>query len=208
MPSEHEHATTPVSDAEVTAVLGPSVPDFARGGYGGRFEEDAFDYPSSSASQAWSSDDGTADFVEVTVPKPEPGPESVAEAGGGRRSRAREESRWRHAAVRHRSAVTAVMAVATLVLLGGFGLALSTVSDTVTSDPTPGDTAQVSVPQSPGTQPGVTSSPQPPSTPSLPPDPTLSVTPGASVPPTQTLLPPSRGEEGDRGREDDDHADD
>ncbi|MFF4564037.1 hypothetical protein [Streptomyces sp. NPDC001435] len=189
MPSEHENATTP-------------LPDSARGGYGNRFEEDAFDYPSPSPlpSQSWSSEDGPTGSAETTVADAQ----SEAEASGSRRSRARDESGWRQTAVRHRSALTAV---ATLVLLGGFGLALSTVSDTVTSNPTPGSTAQVSAPKSPGS-------------PSLPSDATLPAEPpggtaNTATPPTQTALPPVTGDRGDdhhgeeeRGREDGDHADD
>ncbi|MFJ9869555.1 hypothetical protein [Streptomyces sp. NPDC101165] len=205
MPSEHENATEPLSDAEVTAILGPSVPDSARGGYGDRFEDDAFDYPSPSLSHAWSSDDGVPGPTEATGAESEPGDEE----GGSRRSRARDESRWRWTAVRHRSAVTAVAALA---LLGGFGLALSTVSDTVTSTPHPSGTAQVSAPRSPGS-------------PTLPPDATLPARPpgagaNTAAPPTQTAaVPPVTGDRGDddhgddhgeeeQGREDGDHADD
>jgi hypothetical protein len=164
--------------------------------YGNRFEEDAFDYPSPSPSQSWSSDDGVTGTAETTV--------AESEASGSRRSRAPDENGWRQTAVRHRSALTAV---ATLVLLGGFGLALSTVSDTVTSDPNPGGTAQVSAPRSPGS-------------PSLPPDATLPAEPpggtaNTATPPTRTAPPPVTGDRGDdhhgeeeRGREDGDHADD
>ncbi|MFE1314387.1 hypothetical protein [Streptomyces sp. NPDC058755] len=200
MPSEHENATAPLSDAEVTAILGPSVPTSARGGYGDRFAEDAFDYPSPSPSHAWSSDDSVPASTEATGAESAPG----AEEGGSRRSRARDESGWRQTAVRHRSAA---VAVAALALLGGFGLALSTVSDTVTSTPNPGGTAQVSAPRSPGS-------------PSLPPDPALPAQPSGAgantaTPPTQTAVPPVTGDRGDddhgeeeQGREDGDHADD
>lgn len=194
MSSEHETATAPLPDAQVTAILGPSAPDSAQGGYGNRFEEDAFDYPSPSPSHSWSSsDDSVVGSAEVTVAESEAEP--GAEVTG---------SRWRETAVRHRSAVTAVAALA---LLGGFGLALSTVSDTVTSDPNPGGTAQVSAPKSPGS-------------PSLPPDATLPAEPpggavNTATPPTQTALPPVTGDHGDddhgeqeQGREDGDHADD
>ncbi|MGW2705679.1 hypothetical protein [Streptomyces sp. NPDC001340] len=204
MPSEHENASAPLSDAEVTAILRPSVPDSARGSYGDRFEEDAFDHPSPSPSHAWSSDDGVPGSTEATA---ESAP--VAEEGGSRRSRARDESRWRQTAVRHRSAAVAVAAIA---LLGGFGLALSTVSDTVTSTPNPGGTVQVSAPRSPGS-------------PSLPPDAALPAQPSGAgantaTPPAQTAVPPVTGDHGDddhgdddhgeeeQGREDGDHADD
>ncbi|MFJ8600034.1 hypothetical protein ACIREM_15165 [Streptomyces shenzhenensis] len=98
----------------------------------------------------------------------------------------------------------ALTVVAALVLLGGFGLALSTVSDTVTSTPDPGGPAQVSAPRSPGA-------------PSLPPDATLPAgPPGAAVDTavasTQTAVPPVTDDHGDdghreeeQGREDGDH---
>ncbi|WP_316759708.1 hypothetical protein [Streptomyces herbicida] len=94
-----------------------------------------------------------------------------------------------------------------LVLLGGFGLALSTVSYTVTSHRNPGGTAQVSPPRSPGAQ-------------SLPPDATVSAEPpggavSAATPPTPAAVPPVAGDRGDdnrreeeQGREDGDHVDD
>ncbi|MEU5592604.1 hypothetical protein [Streptomyces sp. NPDC020298] len=200
MPSEHEDATTPLSDAEVTAMLGPSISESAQGGYGDRFEEDAFDYPSLSPSPAWPSQGCSAAPAEATAADVE----LEAEAVGSRRSRAREKSRQGHTAVRNRSALTAVAAV---VPLSGFGLALSTVSDTVTSDPSPGGTAQVSAPRSPGA-------------PSLLPEATLPAQPpGGTVdtatPPAQTAVPPVTGDRGDddhgeeeQGREDGDHADD
>lgn len=200
MPNKRESANTPLSDAEVTAISTSAVSSSAGGGYGNRFEEDAFDYPSPSPSQAWSSDESVADTPDVSAADSE----ARTEAGGSRRSRARNESRWRQTAVRHRSAVTAVAA---LVLLGGFGLALSTVSDTVTSNPNPGGTAQVSAPKSPDPS-------------SLPPDATLPAQPSgagvntATLPP-QTVVPPVAGDRGDddhgeeeQGREDRDHADD
>ncbi|WP_432026370.1 hypothetical protein [Streptomyces sp. 1222.5] len=107
-------------------------------------------------------------------------------------------------ATRHRSVFGAVAA---LVLLGCFGIALSTVSDTVTSDPGLGGTAPVATPKSPGTQP-------------LPPDATLPAEPpgggaNAVTPPTQTVVPPVTDDRADddhgekeRGREDADPADD
>ncbi|MEV5802350.1 hypothetical protein [Streptomyces collinus] len=200
MPNKRETANTPLSDAGVTAISASAVPSSAGGGYGNRFEEDAFDYPSPSPSQAWSCDDSVADIPEVFAA----GSESRIEAGGSRRSRVRDESRWRQTVVRHRSAVTTVAA---LVLLAGFGLALSTVSTTVTSNPDPGGTAQVSAPKSPDA-------------PSLPPDATLPAQPPgagtntATLPP-QTTVPPVTYDRGDddhgekkQGREDEDHADD
>ncbi|KUN29775.1 hypothetical protein AQJ23_03235 [Streptomyces antibioticus] len=73
------------------------------------------------------------------------------------------------------------------------GVALSTVSDTVTSPTTPGGTAQVSAPKSPTTQP-------------LPPVPPTSTEPsGGAVSPTAAStpasLPPATGEDRDRGAE-------
>ncbi|MFF0001579.1 hypothetical protein [Streptomyces avermitilis] len=109
-------------------------------------------------------------------------------------------------AARHRSVL---MAAAALVVLGGFGFALSSVSETVSSNPTPGGTAQVSAPRSPTAQP-------------LPPDP--AATPespggaaGTAAVPTQTSSSPGAGEDRDRdkehgreeqGREDGNDADD
>ncbi|WP_250400432.1 hypothetical protein [Streptomyces cellostaticus] len=100
------------------------------------------------------------------------------------------------------------MVAAAVLLLGGFGLALSTVSDTVSSDPTPGGTAQVSAPKSPTGQP-------------LPPVASATAGPGigagASAAPTETSPLPCAGEDrgrdeehgpGERGREDGDDAGD
>ncbi|MGQ4419178.1 hypothetical protein ACN6LA_006331, partial [Streptomyces sp. SAS_269] len=174
--------------------VGPSPLDSARGGYGDRFEEDTFDYPSPSASHAWSSDDTSTGPTESTAD------ESKAAAGRRRRSPVRDETGW-HAAVRRRSALTAVAAA---VVLTGFGLALSTVRDTVTSNANPGGTAQISAINTPGP-------------PSLPPDATLPAEPSGAganpaVAPARTVLSPDRGDddrgEEEQGREDKDHADD
>ncbi|WP_317443888.1 hypothetical protein [Streptomyces collinus] len=179
------------------------------GGYGDRFDEDAFDYPTPSPAHAGSAEDTVADPAETTVLGSESESEPGNGASGSRRNRIRDGSRWRQAALRHRPAVTAVAALA---LLGGFGLALSTVSDTVTSTPDPGGTARVSAPRSPGS-------------PSRPPDATLPTGPtgptgpsgtgvGTATAPTGTVPPPVTGDHDDdhgeeeRGREDDDHADD
>ncbi|PWI10205.1 hypothetical protein DIZ27_14180 [Streptomyces sp. NWU339] len=108
--------------------------------------------------------------------------------------------------MRHRPAL---LIAAALVLLAGFGLALSTVSETVSSTPGPGGTAPVSAPK----------------TPALPPDATVPAKPpgnaaGTSAWPAQTSPSPSsddhrddeRGQDDehgqeDQGREDDDRSD-
>ncbi|MGW2784247.1 hypothetical protein ACWC3X_23770 [Streptomyces populi] len=99
------------------------------------------------------------------------------------------------------------MAAAALILLGGFGLALSTVSDTVTSNPDPGGTAPVSAPKSPGLPsypPSATASDEPP---------TEAVSPAVTPVPTASSsgADDHRGDDDgkeDPGREDGDHAED
>ncbi|SEC04617.1 hypothetical protein SAMN05216532_0293 [Streptomyces sp. 2231.1] len=200
MPSKHEKTTLSLSDSEVTAVLGPAIPDSPRGGQGDRLAEEAFDYPSPSPAHAWSSDDSAAG----------PGTTAAAESqlrtetGARLPTRARNHSGRQHMATRRRSVLGAVAA---LVLLGGFGIALSTICDTVTSAQDPGGNAPVSTPKSPGTQ-------------TLPPNATLPAEPrgggaNAVTPPTQTVVPPVTDDRADddqgekeRGREDADHADD
>ncbi|WP_333740098.1 hypothetical protein [Streptomyces sp. IBSBF 2806] len=184
MPPEPEPTSSPPTDAEQTAILDPVPGAPATGSYGDRFEEDAFDYPSSS-THSWSADPTPGSAGEPVAELQEPAAHRAA------RTRAvRTTDGWRHAAVRPRSLLTAA---ATLVVLGGFGLALSTVSDTVTSPTGLGGTAQVSVPKSPTTLPV---SPTPPVTTEPPAD---TVSPTAA--PTQASVPPGAGEDRDRDRE-------
>lgn len=107
------------------------------------------------------------------------------------------------------------MVVAALLIMGGFGLPLSMVSSTVSSDPAPGTssgTSQVTRPRSPAVS-------------ALPPQATASAsspeggTSGSvTISPTQVSPLPGTGGQGDNqggqdrredhGREDGDHADD
>ncbi|MFJ9712706.1 hypothetical protein [Streptomyces sp. NPDC101234] len=182
--SEPEQPSSSPTDAEVTTILDAVSGAPAPGGYGGRFAEDAFDYPSSTA-HSWSADPAPTETGE-----PGPEPQGTADRRDRKRGTERSADNWRQAAGRPRSVLTVA---AVLVLLGGFGLALSTVSDTVTSPPVPGSTVQVSVPKPSATQ-------------SL--SPTASFTavrPGdaasPTVAPTQSGLPPGTGEDRDRGDE-------
>ncbi|WP_458248879.1 hypothetical protein [Streptomyces sp. MAI_2237] len=99
-------------------------------------------------------------------------------------------------------------AAAALVVLGGLGFALSTVSDTVTSPPTPGGTAQVLVPKA------QTAQPLPPSAPATTKPPSGATSPAAAPP--HTSLPTGTGQDLDhdqknerenRGPQDGDDAD-
>lgn len=156
MPIEPHHVPAAPSGepaTEATAVLGR-----AEAGYGARFDEDAFDYPSPAAWDARSGDESQRDPVDTTVPVDEP--DTAGRAHG--RGHAREAPGWRQLVARRRPLLAVA---ATLVVTGGFGFALSAVSDTVTSDPAPGGTAQVSAPKSPTERPqspGVTASATPP----------------------------------------------
>lgn len=185
MPSEHDHASVP-ADTEVI--------------YGGRSGEDAFDYPSPSSAHSWSTEEETDRTGQATA---DAGPESSPKTADGKR-RNPNDGGWRQAADRHR---TVLMAAAALILLGGFGLALSTVSDTVTSNPDPGGTAPVSAPKSPGLPsypPSATASDEPP---------TEAVSPAVTPVPTASSsgADDHRGDDDgkeDPGREDGDHAED
>ena len=200
MPSEPRRASASPADTEQTAIFDTVPGGSAPRGYGDRFEEDAFDHPSPQATDAGSADaaSGTATGETVTAPH--------APAAGRRRAGSPASDGRRQAISRHRSVL---MACAALVVLGGFGFALSSVSEAVSSNPTPGGTAQVSAPRSPTAQP-------------LPPD----VTTGPASPgggagnaavPAQTGSPPGTagvpgpGEDHGReeqGREDGDDAED
>ncbi|MER7795203.1 hypothetical protein [Streptomyces sp. NPDC097640] len=128
---------------ETTAVL--NVLNQSEGAYGARFDEDAYNYPSPSASQAWPGDEPPpepADAAEIDEPD--------AARHARDRSHEREAGGWQQLLARRRP----VLAVAAaLMVAGGFGLALSAVSDTVSSDPTPAGTARVPEPKSPTEQP-------------------------------------------------------
>ncbi|MFD8379152.1 hypothetical protein ACFV2X_11550 [Streptomyces sp. NPDC059679] len=195
---------------ETTAVLKPS-----EGAYGARFDEDAFNYPSPAASQAWPGDEplpkpadaaGSADAsgsADAATPADATGPADAAapvdEPDAARQARGRGRERdafgWQRLLARRRP----VLAVAAaLTVMGGFGFALSAVSDTVSSNPTPVGTVR-----DPASKPP-TEQPQPPGatpSPASPPD------GGAGVLPTPTGSLPSTADrhddEDDRGREDD-----
>lgn len=200
-------------DPDATAVL---ALDSAEEGYGDRYAEDSFDYPdhpSPAPTQSWSASEQSPDFAPTVGSTEESGSADVVQRRADR-SRSRSAGRWQQVAVRRRPAL---MVAAALVAMGGFGAALSMVSDTVSSDSVPsgpGGTAQVSAPKSP-------------TEPSLPPEATASASPpaaggaggdGTSATPSPTGLLPGTGELGDdehgedgregRGREDGDRADD
>ncbi|MDW6063029.1 hypothetical protein SAZ11_39750 [Streptomyces sp. FXJ1.4098] len=196
--------------AETTVVLKPS-----EGAYGARFDEDAFNYPSPVASQAWPGDEplpkpadaatpanaaGSADAAmptDATGPGDEPDAARHARGRGREREREREREAggWQRLLARRRP----VLAVAAaLMVMGGFGFALSAVSDTVSSNPAPVGTVRDPASKSP------TEQPQPPEatpSPASPPD------GGAGVLPTPTGSLPSTADrhddEDDQGREED-----
>lgn len=217
MPSDPAHpgpAQQPGPGA--TAVFAAHPSGSPEGGYGDRYAEDSFDYPerpSPAPAQSWSAGERPTGFVPaVGTADEESGSADVGRRAGGDRSRP--AGGGRQVAARRRPAL---MVAAGLVVMSGFGVALSMVSDTVSTDSVPsgsGGTAQVSAPKSP-------------TEPSLPPDATVSASPpatggdggdGASVAPSPTGLFPSarergedeHGEDGreDREREDGDRADD
>ncbi|GAA2657908.1 hypothetical protein [Streptomyces vastus] len=199
-------------DPDATAVLAADTFDSADGGYGDRYAEDSFDYPdhpSPAPAQSWSAGELPPGFASAVGAAEE----SESADVGQRRAdgdRSRPAGRWQQVAAWRRPAL---VVAAALVVMSGFGVALSMVSDTVSSDSVPsgsGGTAPVSAPKSPPES-------------SLPPDATASVSPpaaggaggdGASVAPSPTGLLPSTGEQGDDehgedgGREDGDRADD
>ncbi|WP_328690129.1 hypothetical protein OHA74_13285 [Streptomyces phaeochromogenes] len=205
-PARPAPAQQPEPDA--TAVLAAGAFDPAEGGYGDRYAEDSFDYPDHpSSAQSWSAGGAPPDFTPAVGLAAEPDGVDVGRrrAGG---DRSRPAGRGRQVAVRRRPAL---MVAAALVAMGGFGVALSMVSDTLSSDAVPsgsGGTAQVSAPKSP-------------TEPSPPPDATASAPPpaaggadgdGTSAAPSPTgLLPSAReqhgDEHGDDGREEHDRED-
>ncbi|MFF4361631.1 hypothetical protein [Streptomyces sp. NPDC001604] len=121
-------------------------------GYGGRYEEDSFDYPSAvpvDRSRVEEAPPMGHDALPSSGPEPESETEEKSAAAGPRS--------LGQLAVARRGLVLSV--AAGLLALGGFGAALSMVSDTVSSDPSPGGTAQVSSPTSPAAQPPAPSAP-------------------------------------------------
>ncbi|MFJ9904311.1 hypothetical protein ACIRVK_15685 [Streptomyces sp. NPDC101152] len=168
----------------------PTDPDRRRGqssreedGYGGRFDEDAFDYPTTPpATEPWS--------AAETPPRVEPD-ESVprsGESGGSGEPSGRKRAALRHGPLLPYRPVLAVAAA--LVALGGFGFALSAVSSTVTSDPRPAGTAKVPAPKPPSTDPLPPTASPPPNT-------------GVTVAPTPTsTVPDDRHDDEHRARDD------
>lgn len=178
MPSEPRRASASPAETEQTAIFDTVSGVTAPHGYGDRFEEDAFDYPSPQATHAWSADAASATDAGETDTALHAPAEGRRRAG----STARGSDGWQQAVSRHRSVL---IAAAALVVLSGFGFALSSVSETVSSNPTPGGTAQVSAPRSP-------------TAPPLPPDVTAGpASPGGgagtAAAPTQTSSPSAAG---------------
>lgn len=103
MPTDPEHALPSSWDDERTAVL-DAVPG-APVGYGDRFAEDAFDYPSSSASRDWSAE--TALASDVVAGATAVAQQRAAGVRGTGRGGARGADGWQRVGVRHRSALTA-----------------------------------------------------------------------------------------------------
>ncbi|MFI2765227.1 hypothetical protein ACH5A3_41450 [Streptomyces echinatus] len=193
-PSRSQPAPPP--EMAETVVFGP-VPDDGPSGYGNRFAEDSFDYPA-SASADWSAGEPPAPAAD-----PVDSASAHAESGNGRsasgRSGGRVAAKWPQSAARRKPLLLAAAAL----LIAGFGPALSMVSNTVSSNPSPGpasDLGQVSA-----TQP-VTSSAPPAST--LPPADNGTAT-GSTAP--ATSAPPVTGDRREGERENDgreDHRDD
>ncbi|WP_424882963.1 hypothetical protein [Streptomyces sp. SLBN-8D4] len=168
-------------------------------GYGDRYAEDSFDYPPSASALDWSAGAPpapTANPVGSVSAHLETGNNG---SGAGRRA-GRAAARWPQGAARRKPLL---LSAGALLIAGGFGMALSMVSNTVSSSPSPGpasDLGQVSATQS--------------VTPSAPPVSALPPTDsgtgqGTSAP--ATSAPPATGDRRDGGREDDgreDHRDD
>ncbi|MFF7794007.1 hypothetical protein [Streptomyces sp. NPDC007991] len=204
MPIDPAHSAPPREpETDATAVFGPDALGSAEGGYAARYAEDSFDYPEHASpppSQSWSAGGQPPDVASA----PGPTEESDSTGEGQRRAdraRSRPAGRWQQRAARRRPVL---MVAAALVVMSGFGVALSMVSDTVSSDSVPsgsGGTAQVSAPKSP-------------TEPTLPPAATASASPpaaggdGVSVAPTATSLLPGAGHQRDDGRGEDDREDD
>ncbi|KAK1178980.1 hypothetical protein B7755_012985 [Streptomyces sp. NBS 14/10] len=210
----NEPRNTPDSPSAKPATETTAVLNQTEGAYGARFDEDAFNYPSPATSQAWPGDEplpkpadaaGAADAAgsaAAATPADATAPGDAARHARGRgrereheQEREREAGRWQRLLARRRP----VLAVAAaLMVLGGFGFALSAVSDTVSSNPSPVGTVRDPASESP------TEQPQPPG---ATPSPASPPGGGAGVLPTPTGSPPSTADrhddEDDQGREED-----
>lgn len=178
MPSEPWRASASPTDTEQTAIFDTVPGASAPHGYGDRFEEDAFDYPSPQATHARSADAASGTTAGETDTAPHAPAEGRRRAG----STAQGTDAWQRAVSQHRAVL---IAAAALVVLGGFGFALSSVSQTVSSNPTPGGTAQVSAPRSPTAQPLL------PDVTAIPASPGDGA--GTATAPTQTISPSATG---------------
>ena len=171
--------------------------------YRERYEEDSFDYPSPAPSQTGAVEAPPPSGEQTEVPFPEPRHESGEEPDTG------PTLLERLLAVRRTLLLTAA---AGLIVAGGFGVGLSTVGDTVPSNPAPGGTGQVSVPGPPTTPPPAPSASVPASAPGG-----GGTAPGVTGPtatppqaaPSQPKTPDGRGNgQKDHEREDGDGSED
>ncbi|MGW3101370.1 hypothetical protein [Streptomyces sp. NPDC001100] len=196
-------AATQLPDTDATALFAAPARGPAEGAYGVGYAEDSFDYPSPAPAQSWS--DGRPPLGAALDAAPPAGVDGAEEGQSASRGHARETGWWERVADWPR---WAVIVAAALVITGGFGLSLSMVSDTVSSDPAPGasgGTSEVTVPQSPAV-------------PDLPPQATASASSpaggasgGVSVSPTGTSPLPGAGgqdRQEDNGRGDGDSTND
>ncbi|MFJ9729626.1 hypothetical protein ACIRP3_43615 [Streptomyces sp. NPDC101209] len=165
----------------------------AEQGYGGRYAEDAIDYPSAPPRSPEMGEEAPAG--RETRPSPEPEPETET----AKRSAAAGMRNLGQLAAARRGLV--LSAVAGLLALGSLGAALSMVSDTVSSDPSPGGTAAVFSPTSPAAQPPAASGPA-----SSPAD--AGSLPADTVPATPThTAAPSDGDHQEGGGDDQERED-
>ncbi|GGZ40639.1 hypothetical protein [Streptomyces bluensis] len=112
--------------------------------YGGRYEEDSFDYPSSAPARP---------VVVVEPPASrDRAKESASEPRSAEQPKAGRGVLGQLVAVR-RNVLLAV--AASLIVAGGLGVGLSVIGDTVSSDPAPGGADQVSAPRTPTPPPSV-----------------------------------------------------
>lgn len=157
-------------------------------GYGGRYEEDSFDYPAPMPGTS-----GARRVAEPPAPADVP-PPPESQVPAGEETDAARGSLGRFVTGR-RGLLLPV--AAGLVILVGLGAVLSRTGDTGSSTPGPGGTAQVSAPRSPA---------QLPSEPSAAASPPASAGGGAGLPvatPPQTGLNDDEdGGQEDQGRED------